>query len=477
MRGLQCHKSLYLYKNFIKLRDALSEEQKALFSRGSDIGLLARQLFPSGTDATPPGRMNLAAHAQHTGELLAAGTETIYEAAFIHNDVLAIIDILAKREGKWYGYEVKSATKVSSTYIMDASIQYYVIGGAGIALQDISIVNINNQYIRKGALEPQKLFAINSVKEEAEKNREMIEKKIEELKGVLAGAGVPQVEIGEQCFYPYNCDFMGHCWKGIPEDSIFEMGGMNRKKQFELYHQGIKSIYDLPAPDKELERTINGEKVYIQGKELEAFVSSLRYPLLCLDFETYMPAVPVYQDTKAYQHIPFQYSLHSLQKPGERPVHLQFLAEAGADPRKEFLTNLLRDTEGEGDILVYNAVFERSVMNTLKKEFPEHGTAVDQRIARIKDLMKPFEEKMYYHPRMKGSYSIKNVLPALVPELSYNQLNIGSGRFAMAAFERLQTESDMFKIQETREALLSYCKMDTFAMVKLLEALEQAIAA
>ena len=182
--------------------------------------------------------------------------------------------------------------------------------------------------------------------------------------------------------------------------------------------------------------------------------------------------IPIYNKTKPYQHIPFQYSLH-YKKDKEAPLqHFSFLAEQGLDPRKSFLENLLKHTPSEGTILVYDALMERNILDGLKKEFPDYASEIDWRLNRIVDLMIPFQEKSYYHPAMKNSFSIKNLLHALVPELSYNDLMISSGSIAMTAYEHLQNETDMFRILEVREQLHEYCKLDTLSMVKVFEKLE-----
>jgi hypothetical protein len=481
LRGLQCRKSLYLYKNFIRLRDPLSSEQQAVFNRGNNVGLLARKLFPGGSDATPLKRSDNLAAVARTQELIAGGAEVIYEAAFQHEQVLAILDILVKKDGSWYGYEVKSSTRISQTYLHDAALQHWVITGSGIDLKDISLVTVNNQYIRIGALELEKLFSIRSVLKEALSMQELVSESIKKSKEVLAGNEVPFVPIGEQCFTPYQCDFMGHCWQHVPDDSVFEMSGLKRSEQFNLFNAGYHTIKEIPARN-ELDRNANihiqsfkkGQLV-IDKPAIQKFVDSVRYPLFFMDFETYMPAVPLYEGTKPYQHLPFQYSLHFIGEKGAEATHFEFLAEEGKDPRRAFAENLLMQTKGEGTILAYDKLMEKNVLNGLKVDFPELGPEIDNRLARIVDLSLPFQERSYYHPAMKNSFSMKNLLPALVPDLNYTALKISSGSIAMTAYEGLPYETDMFRILEIREQLLAYCQLDTLAMVKVFRILEQAI--
>ena len=481
MRGLQCSKSLYLYKNNIQLRDAVSSEQQAVFNRGNNVGMLAQKLFPGGKDATPAKRSNSLAAVENTRMLIESGVEIIYEAAFQAEQVLAILDILVKKDGLWYAYEVKSSTKISHTYLLDASLQYWVISNAGIALEDISLVIINNQYLRNGEVDLHELFSIRSVKKEALQNQEMISEKISLSKTVLEGSSTPAVSIGEHCFSPYNCDFMGTCWKNMPPDSIFEITGMKKADQFTLYNAGYQTISEIPSTnelDKNTNIHINSFKkkeAVVDKAAIAAFLEKVKYPLFFMDFETFMPAVPIYDKTKPYQHIPFQYSLHYKKEQAAPFEHFEFLAEEGIDPRKAFLESLLKHTGSAGTILVYDILMEKSVLKGLKADFPEHATAIDQRLERMVDLAKPFQERSYYDSAMKNSFSMKNLLPALVPELSYSHLKISSGSIAMTAYENLGKETDMFRILEIKEQLLEYCKLDTLAMVKVFEILEKAL--
>jgi len=481
LRGLQCHKSLYLYKNFIQLRDTPSAEQQAIFSRGNRVGVLAQKLFPGGIDATPTKKNNYIAAVEKTQFLINSGAEIIYEAAFQYNQVLAILDVLVKKEGKWYAYEVKSSIKISHIYVMDASLQYWVITNSGLAIEDISLITLSSKYIKKGDLNLHELFAITSVLKDVAKNQDAITDQANILIELASTAEMPDVPIGEHCFTPYNCDFMGNCWKNVPHNSVFEITGLSKAEQFALYSSGVRTIDEIPAKNN-LDKNVNihlatSKKfdVHIQKEALKKFVDELTYPLCFMDFESFMPAVPLYEGTKPYQHIPFQYSIHVQESASSTTKHLEFLAEQGFDPRIDFIDNLLEHLKEASTILVYDALMERNILNGLKKDFPEKSEGIDFVLSKLKDLMQVFQERIYYHPLMKNSHSIKSVLPALVPELGYETLKISSGSIAMIAFEKLQTETDMFRAMETREHLLEYCKLDTLAMVKLLEVLKRSI--
>ncbi len=482
LRGLQCLKSLYLYKNFIQLRDQPTTEQKAIFNRGNKVGLIAQKFFPGGVDASPVRKSDFPSAVARTKELLEKGIEIIYEAAFQWEGVLAILDILVKKNGGWYAYEVKSSTKISQTYVLDAALQYWVITNSGLKLEDFSMMIINNQYVRNGDLDIQQLFSIKSIKESVLKNQQLVGDNIKACKEMIQSNSMPQVKIGEHCFLPYNCDFMGCCWKNIPSDSVFEIAGIPKAEQFNLYDLGHGTINEIPeknALDKNANihiQAFKSKKTIINYRGIASFLTTIHYPLYFMDFESFMPAIPIYDRTKPYQHIPFQYSIH-LKKSKDAPLeHFEFLAEQGMDPRKIFLENFLKHTEAPGTLLVYDALMERNILNGLKKDFPEYSKELDLRLARIVDLVQPFQERYYYHPAMKNSVSIKNILPALVPDLNYSNLTISSGSVAMTAFEQLQTETDLIKIIEIREQLLAYCQMDTLAMVKIFEILEKNVS-
>jgi hypothetical protein len=253
---------------------------------------------------------------------------------------------------------------------------------------------------------------------------------------------------------------------------------MHLTKKYELYREGIISINDVPLDyplnkNNKLQLDVHKSgKAIIDKKAIKNFLSDLSYPLYFMDFETFQPAVPLYDNSKPYQQIPFQYSIFLKKNKNSEAEHYEFLAEPGIDPRLKFIENLLKVTKNKGDVLVYNKTFEITRLNEIARDFPEYGEEIEKLISRIKDLMIPFQKKYYYSPEMKGSYSIKAVLPALVPELSYDNLEINEGGLASVAYESLQTETDLMFIAEIKQQLLEYCKLDTLGMVRILEKLE-----
>ena len=406
------------------------------------------------------------------------GVKVLYEASFIFNGVLVISDIAVRTGNKWKIFEVKSSTSVSETNELDAAIQYYVISNSGIDISDFSIVYLNNEYIRFGELNLKKLFTSESVKERALELQNFVEENVARLIKVIGKRKIPEIKIGKHCTNPYTCSFYNYCWQNIPDNSVFDLSGMQLNKKFDLYYEGIIKLSDIPeelrlakTPQLQLDSYRSG-KTIIDKKSISEFLENINYPVYFIDFETFQPAVPLYDNSRPYQQIPFQWSLHYKKSRNANADHMEFLSETGVDPRINFIETLLEATIKPGDILVYNKSFEISRLNEIARDFPEYDEETAERISRIKDLMKPFQKKFYYTPEMKGSYSIKAVLPALVPELGYDSLDIAEGSAASLAFESLLHETDMIKISEIRKQLLEYCKMDTLAMVRILEVLE-----
>lgn len=481
IRGIQCEKHLYLYKYHYDEMDEISEMQKAIFKRGIEVGKLAQQLFPGGVDLSPESHSDYGQSLIRTKECLNSSQTVIYEAAFQTDEVLSVADILLNENDGLKIYEVKSSPSVTDVYLIDAALQYWVITKSGYKVKDFSIIYINNQYVRFGELDLNQLFKVESVLDEIIPMQSWIEENIIRLKNILKQNEIPNIDIGEHCYSPYVCGFYNYCRKHIPENSVFELSGVHLNEKYELYRQGIISIDDI-SDDFKLPRSAKIQvDVFKNGKELidtegiKNFLKDINYPVYFMDFETFQPAIPMFDNSRPYMQIPFQYSLYYLKNKESELNHYEFLADATADPRIPFIENLIRDLDKQGDILVYNKSFEIKRLNEIAEAFPQYREQIDKVISRVKDLIIPFQKKFYYTNEMKGSYSIKYVLPALVPELNYSALEINEGGLASLTFESLFGEKDLEIINNKRKNLLEYCKLDTFAMVKILEKLENTL--
>ncbi|MCH7535155.1 MAG: DUF2779 domain-containing protein, partial [Bacteroidetes bacterium] len=343
--GCQCTKKLWYHKNRKDLWQAPDAMTQAIFDQGHRVGELSQELFPGGVNMEPPAhaRWEYQKSAALTQEKIAEGVEVIYEATFQHNEVMAALDILVKKNGKWYAYEVKSSTGVKEVNINDVALQYWVITNSGLNLEDISLVYINNQYIRKGAIDVHQLFSITSLKEDVLERQAGIDMKVEELKGVSAMQEEPKRDIGGHCYDPYECTYVDHCWSHVPVDSVFDLGRMHFHKQMELYEKGIVDLLDVPddmelsgAQRIQVNQHKNGE-VHINKQGIKDFLDTLSYPMYYLDFESFSSSIPPFDGLRPYQQIPFQYSMHYKETKDAELQHFEFLAEPTGDPREDII--------------------------------------------------------------------------------------------------------------------------------------------
>jgi len=471
MYGCQCTKRLFLHKYKPKLRNPRDEQQQAIFDAGTSVGELARQLFKGGIDASPPDFFSYPVSIKKTQALIARGEDIIYEAAFQFDGVLCALDILVRQGKHWYAFEVKSTTSVKEQHIQDAALQYYVLTNSGLALQDISIIYLNNQYVRRGDLQIHHLFTTESVLESVVARQESIALKIQELKGLLTQRNEPVIGIGPHCFDPYECDFTGHCWSHMPkENSVFDLA---RGPGWKLFGEGYKHLHEIPEV-YEMNETAHMQlahhrsgQVYTDREALRQFSESLTWPLYFLDFETMVPGIPAFDESRPYQQIPFQFSLHVQESSDATLAHYEFLGDGRNDPRSELLVELLAHIGLSGSIICYNMSFEKSRIRELAELYPKHADTLLAMNERVVDLMIPFHQRWYYHPDFKGSYSIKAVLPVLIPSMRYDDLLIKeSGMASLVYFQLASQDKTTAEIQ--RQALLDYCRMDTLVMVKIL---------
>ncbi len=440
-RGINCQKSLWLYVHNFEAR-AVSEATASLFGTGINVGDLAREYFPNGVMAVEgdyPNRQS----AQRTQELIAQGVETIYEATFIYNDTLVAVDLMHKQNGRWSLYEVKSTNSVKPQHIKDVAVQYYVVQGSGLELEDAYLMHFDREYVKRGAIVPTQLFKAESLLEQVLAVQSTIAVNIELFQNMLLG-DEPEVLMGIQCKKPYECDFCEYC-------------------------------SCLPCNQKENAEAIElSTEHQVQPSKIQDFVQGLEYPICHLDFETIMPAVPMFDESRPYQQIPFQYSLHTQQHPDSEIIHSDYLAESNPDidPRLDLITQMIAETAEAKTVLVYNLRFERDRIQEMMRDFPLYAATLQTIIDRMKDLMHPFQKKHYTTEALGRKYSIKLVLPMLCPDVSYNELEINNGMDASSKFLNLYYCPDETLIAETRHHLLKYCHLDTLAMVKILEVLQ-----
>ena len=431
IRGFQCHKSLYLHKFYPELKNQPDDTQLARFSSGDEVGELAREIFPGGV-LVPYEGLSIQSQIRLTNSLIENGVKTIYEASFEFDGIFIKVDILHRGRGGWEVYEVKSSTGVKDVHCLDAALQPYVLEGLGLKVTKVAIVHIENSYVRDGDIDVHALFSISSVKSEVSELKRDIKKQVSRMRKVLAG-DEPAIDIGPHCDNPYECDFRDHCWQHIPQNSVFSLSGRGIDK-FDYYQRGIVHLADVPLDELNRSQAFQArstlEKKSCFDKEaVQEFLDQLWYPLCHLDFETFTSPIPFFDETGPYQQVPFQYSLHIQHEEGAEPEHYEFLAQPGEDPRKKLLNQLLKEIPVGACVLAYNMGFERRMLKDLAKFIPRRAKRINQIREDMRDLMQPFQSRSIYHWQMEGSYSIKAVLPALVPGLSYKGMAIADGEW------------------------------------------------
>lgn len=479
LQGMQCHKALWLHKFRPEVMTDVSTAEPGVIGIGCQVGTLARDLFPGGV-LIPYENFTLEEQFARTQEALARGEHTLYEAAFCYDSIFVKVDILHHGSAGWELYEVKSATSLKNEHLYDIAIQYHVLNATGLAIAKACLVHINNQYVRQGDIEVAKLFTILDFTDTVRGMQAETVDNIVSMRNMLM-EDIPAIDIGPHCGVPYQCQFHEHCWCHIPENSIFDFRGMGRPDPFTLYQQGILTIEDTP-PDQlgwrqKLQRDgLMHRKNSIDVEAIKSFLESLWYPLCFMDFETsYMVPVPLFDGTRPYQQVPFQFSFHILDKPNGGIRHFEFLSDTLKDPRGAFLEQLLAVIPPNACILTWNQTFEEHRLRELADVFTEKGQEVFAVIENLRDLMVPFRNKSLYLWEFNGSYSIKHVLPAMTKGYSYEGMAVNNGEAASCAWLRLIHSSDEQERELFRRNLLQYCHLDTYGMVLIFEEMRRLV--
>ncbi|MFC1873424.1 DUF2779 domain-containing protein [Chloroflexota bacterium] len=443
-----------------------------IFDQGHEIGYLAKKLFPEGIDIPTD---NFMGNISNTTDLIKS-RKPLFEAGILAGKLYSRIDILSPAaEEEWDIVEVKSSTSVKDVHVDDVAYQRYCCSQSGLTIRKCFLALINNQYVRDGKIDPEGFFNIHDVTEQVEEASVGIQDRIDSIMEVIGQETCPEMIIGPHCRDPYECS-LTDCWDSLPEHNIFSLyyGG---KKSFAMYDSGIFTIgeipYDFKLNDKQRIQqacVVSGEP-HVDREAIRGFLSSLAYPLYYLDFETIGPAVPLFDGTRPYQNIPFQFSVHLVQGEQSPPLHYSYLASSTDDPRPTLLAELQRVLGNSGSIVAYNKGFEEGILRDLAEAFPEYKDWIDQICNRLVDLLVPFRNFDYYHPDQKGSASLKAVLPVITGR-GYEDLDIADGQLASITFLAAtfgdMPENERVKVMSNLE---KYCGRDTEGMIWIVQGL------
>jgi hypothetical protein len=465
MVGLSCPKYLWMMFHDLDKIPEFDVATEYIIKQGNIIGHLAKKLFPQGVDVQEEDfKKNL----QQTKELLKK-KKSIFEAGIIAGKLYARADVLVPVGNAWDIIEVKGSTKVKDEHIHDVSFQKHVYEKAGLKIRKCFLLHINNEFVKDGKIDPEKLLLQEEITAEVNEAIVGISERIDEMMEIVNNDEAPDVCIGNGCNNGLDC-VSEDCWSFLPEGHVFELyrGG---KKSLELLEAEIFSIKDIPdefklnGKQKIQQKCAKSGKTHTNKEGIKKFLKSLNYPLYYLDFETFMTAVPLYDGTKPYQQIPFQFSLHV--DDGKEVKHFEFLHNSQEDPREQFLLEMKKVLGDSGSIVVFNQSFEIARLKELAVVFPTYKGWVDSVIKRIVDLLVPFRNFDYYNPEQKGSCSIKAVLPAVVGK-GYKDLNIDNGSLASVTYYQ-EISSKGTLDNQTKEDLLKYCCLDTEGMMWIVE--------
>jgi predicted RecB family nuclease len=474
MAGLQCHKRLWWTVHEPTAPELQPDEAlQAVFDEGSRVGEVARTYVPGGVLIDLPYNA-YAERIAATKAALQQETPVIYEASFRASQVFVSVDILENRPEGASVIEVKSTTSVKAQHLPDVAVQAHVLGHSGVEASRLEIMHLNRACAYPDL---SNLFTRADVTEQAHDALEAMPGVIQDQLAMLAGP-LPDVAIGEHCRTPYECPFMGRCWPALPAHHVRTLHSAGRRALV-LEEQGYATIHDLPedVPLKAIQdrqrRAVQSEQLIVE-RGLAAALRAFQSPLAYLDFETVGLPIPVWNGCHPYDAVPVQFSCHVEDASG-RVIHHEWLAEGPGDARPTLAKRLIRACEPARSVVAYNAGFERGCLLRMAGALPALAGPLQSIADRLVDLL-PVVRNYVYHPDFGGSFSLKDVLPTMVPELRYDTLAIGDGETASLELERLlfqEAELTPEAKAQLRSDLLRYCHQDTWGLVKLLERLRR----
>jgi len=468
---------LWLEKYRKDLKTPIDEVMQNRFDEGYDIEAQAEKLFPGGVSCLAEG---FPEQLEKTRQLIAAGEKYLFQPSFSVDNLWYRGDILVRDGAGWQIYEVKSSTKAKPVHFHDLAFQKYTMEKAGHRVTGTNLILVNNEYVKEGEIDPTKLLYIQNVDDEVNLWMDLMPDYINQAKKVLEAKEEWPVKILKQCDDPYECGFKAHCWRDFPDESIYQIvKHIPDDLLSELVEENRLRLEDLPKIEFSRQQMNRWQEAFRQKQpiiypdKIKHEFDQLQYPLYFFDYETYGPGVPMMDGYRPYQHMPFQYSVHILEKPGADFVHREYLAKSMAEVGRTLLEQLTKDVGPTGSIIAWNKSFEMGRNDEMSVLHPDFAKYLVEFNRRVFDLMDIFKNGYYVDSHFYGSSSIKAVLPVMVPELSYKDLSIGGGELAMVMWKRMIAgESDTEKIFND---LLQYCQQDTWGMVRIWQELNKIL--
>jgi CRISPR/Cas system-associated exonuclease Cas4 (RecB family) len=471
-----CPQYLWLWKNKKEVVPTDNPEDiERRIEQGNEVEGYARLLFPQGVLAE--GRFKEA--ETNTKRLLKLNTEYIFQATVVtKSGLLAMADVLHDNsDGTFDILEVKSTTEIKKDHLIDTTFQLAAFTEAGFKINKVYLIYLNKDYKRFGEIKPKELFVVEDVSDRLNELLPDIKIQLSDALDYIEKKDEPKTCSCRLKTKSKHCPTFKYFNPDIPDYSVYNLSRIGNKSLGELIDMEVLNIHDIPEDFKLTEKQQNQVTVakldqpLIYPDKIQEELSVLKYPLYFLDYETISTAIPMFDGCWPYQQVPFQYSLHVLRTPESELEHYEFLARDNKEnPIPDLLKQMSSEIGPDGSVIVWYKPFETSRNKEMGKSYEEYNKFLLSVNDRVYDLMDVFSKQYHVHPKFLGKTSIKYVLPVLIPELSYKELDIQNGGVAALRWYQMATGSVEYDDQEKIYAdLLKYCCLDTLAMYKIFE--------
>lgn len=482
-----CRKNLWLKKHKPELfaNIELSDFEKKIIDEGNLADEEARSLFPGGVLVGSEGGQAIL----DTRSLLTKKEKIIFQATFSQDTFFIRSDVLVYDETQdgYELYEVKAANNIKrkepNNYINDLAFQKIVIEKAGVKIVKTGVIHLNSKYKRFGKINYHDLFVIVDVSDEVDNSEEVVEAQMGDMKKYLS---MPE-ERGCACLFRgrnAHCTTFAYSNPNIPEYSVHDINriGASARLLQDWIDTGVYKIEDIPKPEllkgiKKLQYdSYMTGKALINKNEVKRMLGDLIFPLYFFDYEGFISAIPAFDGFAPYEQVPFQYSLHIMEESGAIE-HREFLiTDPEGDITFPLIESMTKHIDRPGTVIAWYSSYEKQRNIKLAELHPNYKDFLEEINEKMFDLMTIFSSGNYVDPAFKGSFSIKKVLPVIVPELTYKNLHISKGDQASERWERMiSPDTPLTEKKQIKKDLLEYCKMDTFAMVRIYQVLKSIL--
>lgn len=432
---------LWVKKNNPKKIPPIDENTQAMFDAGHQFEPYAESLFPEGVSLGFSDYDEYRSLPQRTQDAIERGDQVLFQPRFEWKDFTCICDIVSFVGDKEVDlYEIKASTRAKPEHEYDLAFQTSVLEGSGLKVRNISVIHVNNQYVRHGEIKADEITVFTDITEAVRAKGEATQQHMAQALTVAKSSTMPD-----------------------PNPDLAKLGS---KKDWLPIYQNLVGVTEEDISE-DIQPTIDKEAI-------KQFLSELEYPLYFLDYETMSGLIPYFDGHRPYQQVPFQYSLHILESPDAKLTQKEYLHRDNSDPSRPLTERLLKDIGDKGSVIVWFEGFEKARNSELGEMLPEYKEAMEAINDRVVDLMIPFKLKWYDDPRFNGSASIKQVLPVVCPHLSYKELGIQEGGSAQRLWmEAILDEKRANQKDQILDDLIEYCKLDTLAMVEIYNCLRK----